>query len=48
MIKNLYCCFCTNTQHSFILDYSGVEGEVRESCMENGCLNKWNQGKLLK
>ena len=26
--KNMYCNFCTKTQYSFILAYSGVEGEV--------------------
>ena len=27
-IKNLYCCFCTKTQYSFIHDYKGVGEEV--------------------
>ena len=31
-----------------MLDYSGAEEEVWQGCMENECLNKRNQGKLLK
>ena len=28
MIKKLYCCFCTDTQYSFILNYRGVGESV--------------------
>ena len=28
MIKNLYCCFCTKAQHSFILNYKGIGERV--------------------
>ena len=34
MINNLYYCFCTTTQYSFIHDYRGVGEEVCVSVHE--------------
>ena len=39
MIKNLFCCFCANTQFSFLLSYRGVGGEI---CM----WGKWRVKRL--
>ena len=43
MMKNLYCCFCTKAQDSFILNYRGV-GEGRDE----GGLRKLNPGKIIE
>ena len=43
MIKNLCWCFCTRTQYSFILNYSGFwEGA------DGGGLSEWNLGKVIE
>ena len=40
MIKNLYCCFCTKTYYSFIVNYVRVgKGEGEKS------ISKWNQAE---
>ena len=45
MVKNLYRCFCTKTEYSFILKYK-VLGKCRAED-EKG-LNTWNQGKTIE